>query len=102
MANINNINLAVLPFDKIRKLLSPEEIERVYQLRKLEYAMMDVEAHVEDLWNEDRISSDELDFLYTHREELAIAYLDKYQDCNLAENDVYESMILNFIEENYR
>ena len=33
MATINNINLATLSFVEIRKLLSYEEIEKVYRLQ---------------------------------------------------------------------
>ena len=33
MANINNINLATLSSDEIRKRLSDEEIEKVYRLQ---------------------------------------------------------------------
>ena len=33
MATINNINLATLSFDEIRKRLSSEEIEKVYRLQ---------------------------------------------------------------------
>ena len=60
MANINNINLATLSFDEIRKLLSPEEIERVYRLQQLDYRIQDVEAHAEDMLNKGDITEEEL------------------------------------------
>lgn len=102
MANINNINLATLSFDEIRKLLSDEEIERVYRLQELDYRMQDVEAHAEDLFENEEISEDEMNFAFEHKLEIANLFLYKYSDCDLAENDVFECLIDNYLDDNYR
>lgn len=102
MANINNINLATLSFDEIRKLLSDEEIDRVCRLRELDYRTQDVEAHAEDMFNKEEISEDEMNFVIEHGAEIAELFLYKYSDCTLAENDVFECLIDNYLTDNYR
>ena len=102
MATINNINLATLSFDEIRKLLSPEEIERVYRLQQLDYRIQDVEAHAEDMLNKGDITEEEKNFVIEHRTEIAELFLYKYSDCTLAENDVFECLIDNYLTDNYR
>ena len=101
MANINNINLATLSFDEIRKLLSPEEIERVYRLQELDYRIQDVEAHAEDMLNKEEISEDEMNFALEHKKKIAELFLYKYSDCNLAENDVFECLIISYLADHY-
>ena len=102
MATINNINLATLSFDEIRKLLSSEEIEKVYRLQQLDYRIQDVEAHAEDMLNKGDITEEEKNFVIEHRAEIAELFLYKYSDCNLAENDVFECLIDNYLTDNYR
>ena len=102
MANINNINLATLSFDEIRKLLSPEEIERVYRLQQLDYRIQDVKAHAEDMLNKGDITEEEKSFVIEHGVEIAELFLYKYSDCTLAENDVFECLIDNYLTDNYR
>ena len=102
MATINNINLATLSFDEIRKLLSPEEIERVYRLQQLDYRIQDVKAHAEDMLNKGDITEEEKNFVIEHRTEIAELFLYKYSDCTLAENDVFECLIDNYLTDNYR
>ena len=102
MATINNINLATLSFDEIRKLLSPEEIERVYRLQELDYRIQDVEAHAEDMLNKGDITKKERNFVIKHETEIANLFLYKYSDCDLAENDVFECLIDNYLTDNYR
>lgn len=102
MATINNINLATLSFDEIRKLLSSEEIEKVYRLQQLHYRIQDVEAHAEDMLNKGDITEEEKNFIVEHRAEIAKLFLYKYSDCTLAENDVFECLIDNYLTDNYR
>lgn len=101
MANINNINLATLSFEEIRRLLSPEEIERVYRLQELDYRIQDVEAHAEDMLNKGDITKKERNFVIKHEVEIAELFLYKYSDCDLAENDVFECLINNYLDDNY-
>ena len=102
MATINNINLATLSSDEIRKLLSYEEIEKVYRLRQLDYRIQDVEAHAEDMLNKGDITEEENNFVIEHRAEIAKLFLYKYSDCDIAENDVFECLIDNYLTDNYR
>ena len=102
MATINNINLATLSFDEIRKLLSPEEIARVYRLQQLDYRIQDVKAHAEDMLNKGDITEEEKNFVIEHGVEIAELFLYKYSDCTLAENDVFECLIDNYLTDNYR
>ena len=102
MATINNINLATLSFDEIRKLLSSEEIEKVYRLQQLDYRIQDVKAHAEDMLNKGDITEEEKNFVVEHGAEIAKLFLYKYSDCTLAENDVFECLIDNYLTDNYR
>lgn len=101
MATINNINLATLSKEEIYELLTPEEIERIYRIQQLDYRIQDVEAHTEDMLNNGDITKEEKDFILEHTTEIAELFL-KYHDYTLAENDVFECLIDNYLADNYR
>ena len=82
----------VKTFDLIgAKPVSPETVYRKVQR---DYRTEDIEAHVEDMYGEDRAEA--------LSDELIGRMLDRYEDehdCNIAENDTWESVIRNVLEE---
>ena len=77
--------------------LTDEQIEAVYRIKQLEYRIQDVHDHVEDMHINGSLSEDEYYFVKKHTEELAEKFLDKYEDCNIPENDAFEMLINDFI-----
>ena len=77
--------------------LTEEEIEAVYRHKQIEYRMEDVKAHAEDMYENEELSYSEKVYVCDSAELLAERYLYKYQDCSLAENDVFREMIRNYV-----
>lgn len=101
MATINNVNLTILTDNEIRSLFDPEELRRIYDVQHLDYCAADVELHAENMLDNEDITEDEFNFVLEHKEELAKMYIYKYQDCSLAENDIYACMIENYLKDYY-
>ena len=68
--------------------LTDEQIEAVYRIKQLEYRIQDVYNHIEDMHINGSLGEDEYFSVKEHAEELAEKFLDKYEDCNIPENDV--------------
>lgn len=81
--------------------LSSEQIEAIYRYQQMLYRKEDVIYHAEDMCTRLEITEDEMDFVCDNSEEIAELYLYKYSDCNLAENDVFEELIRNYISDKY-
>lgn len=83
----------------ICKKLTEEEMEAIYRHVQFQYRCEDVQNHAINLHESGQI--DEFQFLYACESApvLAERYLYKYHDCNLAENDVFEAMILDYLED---
>ena len=77
--------------------LTDEQIEAVYRIQQLEYRIQDVHDHIEDMHINGSLGEDEYYFVKKHTEELAEKFLDKYEDCNIPENDAFEMLINDFI-----
>ena len=52
--------------------------------------------------NKGDITEEEKNFVVEHGAEIAELFLYKYSDCTLAENDVFECLIDNYLTDNYR
>lgn len=84
---------------KVIPNLSEVEIEAIYRYKQMEYRMEDVKNHAEDMYGDEELSYSEKVYVCDSAELLAERYLYKYQDCNLAENDVFREMIRNYVED---
>ena len=82
--------------------LTNEQKEAVYRVKQLEYAVENVKMHIEDMHDNDTITKEEELYALEHVEELAERFIYKYQDCSEAENDVYESMIYDFLRDHLK
>ena len=82
--------------------LTNEQKEAVYRVKQLEYAVEDVKMHIEDMYDNDTITRKEELYALEHVEELAERFIYKCHDCSQAENDVYESMIHDFLRDNLK
>lgn len=82
--------------------LTDEQKEAVYRVKQLEYAVEDVKMHIGDMYDNDAITREEELYALEHVEELAESFIYKYQDCSEAENDVYESMIHDFLRDHLK
>ena len=83
-------------FVKILDLIGAKPVspETVYRKVQREYRTEDIKAHVEDMYGEDKAE--------TLSDELIGRMLDMYEhdhDCNIAENDMWERVIRNALEE---
>lgn len=82
--------------------LTDEQKEAVYRVKQLEYVMENVKMHIEDMHDNDIITREEELYALEHVEELAERFIYKCHDCSQAENDVYESMIHDFLRDNLK
>lgn len=82
--------------------LTDEQIEAVYRIKQLEYRIQDVHNHIEDMHINGSLGEDEYYFVKKHTEELAEKFLDKYEDCNIPENDAFEMLINDFISDHLK
>ena len=83
----------------IIKGLSQEQIEQAYRYQRLKNATEDVRYHIHDLESSGEITGVQSLFLKYDAPGIAETYLDKYQDSDLAENDVYRELIRNYLED---
>ena len=77
--------------------LTDEQKEAVYRVKQFEYAVENVKMHIEDMYDNDTITKEEELYALEHVKELAERFIYSCHDCSQAENDVYESMIQNFL-----
>lgn len=82
--------------------LTDEQKEAIYRLKQFEYVMESVKKHIDEMYEEDIITREEELYALEHVEELAESFIRKYQDCSQAENDVYESMIQDFLRDHLK
>lgn len=82
--------------------LTDEQIEAVYRIKQLEYRSQDVLDHIEDMHINGSLGEDECYFVEKHAEELAEKFLDKYENCDIPENDAFEMLINDFISDNLK
>lgn len=82
--------------------LTDEQKEAIYRLKQFEYVMENVKEHIDEMYEEDVITREEELYALEHVEELADNFIRKYQDCSQAENDVYESMIHDFLRDHLK
>ena len=82
--------------------LTDEQIEAVYRIKQLEYRIQDVYNHIEDMHINGSLGEDEYFSVKEHAEELAEKFLDKYEDCNIPENDAFEMLINDFISDHLK
>lgn len=79
--------------------LTNEQKEAIYRLKQFEYTVSDVKDHINEMYDMEVITREEELYALEHAEELAERFINKYQDCSQAENDVYESMIHDFLRD---
>ena len=82
--------------------LTDEQKEAVYRTVQFEYTVEDVKMHIGDMYDNDVITREEELYALEHVEELAERFIYKCHDCSQAENDVYESMIHDFLRDNLK
>lgn len=82
--------------------LTDEQKWAVYRTVQFEYAVEDAKMHIEDMYDNDTITKEEELYALEHVEELAERFIYKCHDCSQAENDVYESMIHDFLRDNLK
>lgn len=80
--------------------ITKEIVEAFYRFKQKEYRTEDVKMHADDLYNEGQLTYSEFVYVNDFASNLAERYLTKYQDCSLAENDVFRAMILNYVRDN--
>ena len=83
----------------IIKKLTSEEIEAVYRYQQMEYRKEDVKNHATDLYYLGDITEEEKELVINNNEILAEKYIYKYHDCNCAENDIMEMVIMDYIND---
>lgn len=79
--------------------LTQEEIEKAYREQELNYRKNDVKSHIEDIKENDddpfiqkiELTEDDIEFL-------AKEFIEKY-DCNQTENNMWNNLIYNYIDE---
>lgn len=82
--------------------LTDEQKEAVYRIVQFEYVAEDVKMHIENMHDNDTITKEEELYALEHVKELAERFIYKCHDCSQAENDVYESMIHDFLRDNLK
>lgn len=82
--------------------LTDEQKEAVYRLKQFEYVMENVKEHIGEMYDNDTITREEELYALEHVEELAERFIYKCHDCSQAENDVYESMIHDFLRDHLK
>lgn len=83
----------------IIKTLTDEQLEAAYRVRQMQYRIEDIKAHAEDMFDRGDLTAAEYAYVCDSAQELAERYIYKFQDCNLAENDVMVNMIGYFCED---
>lgn len=84
---------------KVIPNLTAEEVEAIYRYKQMEYRMEDVKAHAEDMYGDEELTYSEMMYVCNAAEFLAERYIYKYQDCSLAENDVFRGMIRDYVKD---
>lgn len=79
--------------------LTDEQKEAIYRIKQFEYVVENVKEHIGDMYDAESISREEELYAIEHVEELAERFINKYQDSSQAENDIYESMIHDFLRD---
>ena len=82
--------------------LTDEQKEAVYRTVQFEYTVEDVKMHIGDMYDNDTITREEELYALEHVEELAERFIYKCHDGSQAENDVYESMIHDFLRDHLK
>lgn len=82
--------------------LTDEQKEAVYRVKQFEYVMENVKEHIGEMYDNDTITREEELYALEHVEELAERFIYKCHDCSQAENDVYESMIHDFLRDHLK
>lgn len=82
--------------------LTDEQKWAVYRTVQFEHAVEDAKMHIEDMYDNDTITKEEELYALEHVEELAERFIYKCHDCSQAENDVYESMIYDFLRDHLK
>lgn len=82
--------------------LTDEQKEAVYRVKQFEYAVEDVKMHIGNMYDNDTITREEELYALEHVKELAERFIYKCHDCSQAENDVYESMIHDFLRDHLK
>lgn len=82
--------------------LTDEQKEAIYRLKQFEYVVENVKEHIGDMYDAESISREEELYAIEHVEELAERFINKYQDSSQAENDIYESMIHDFLRDHLK
>lgn len=81
------------------KNITEEEAEAIYRFIEFQYRCEDIENHADYLQEIGDISEEERNWVYDSAQILAERYIYTYQDCNHAENDAIDSMILDYIKD---
>ena len=81
----------------VEKGLSNAEVHAIYRYVQLRYRVEDVKSHAKDMLDNGGITKEQYNSVVKSAELLAIRFLTKLHDCNLAENDVFVSMIADFV-----
>lgn len=84
---------------KVIPNLSSEEIEAIYRYKQMEYRIEDVKAHANDMYIDEELTYSEMMYVCNAAEFLAERYIYKYHDCSLAENDVFDEMIRDYVKD---
>ena len=82
--------------------LTDEQIEAVYRIKQLEYRIQDINDYIEDIYINGYVGADEYYFVKKHTEELAEKFLNKYENCDIPENEAFEMLISDFISDNLK
>ena len=80
------------------KKLTPYEIELVYRLKENDYRLDDAQRHVEDLWPEGGVG---YDICMDGLQDIVDRFQEN-QDCNEPENDTWDNVIREYLEEYLR
>lgn len=80
--------------DKLKKTKNFEEVrELIYREKELEYRIQDAKRHARNMNVNHKLTND--DYVT-----IAQTFIDDY-DCNVAENDQFESIVKKYIETNH-
>ena len=82
--------------------LTDEQIEAVYRIKQLEYRIQDINDYIEDIYINGYVGADEYYFVKEHAEELAEKFLNKYENCDIPENEALEMLINDFISDHLK
>lgn len=82
--------------------LTDEQKEAIYRLKQFEHIMRNIREHIGNMYDEGSLTSEEELYALEHVEELAEKFIYKCHDGSQAENDVYESMIQDFLRDHLK